>query len=393
MRSFSVSMRILNPLACGVFGVMLCTSSDVFANNGTMFPAYGAKAWGMGGASIAYPQDSMASANNPAGIALVGDRMDADLTVVDASLKSEFGPNTYHANTLAVSPEAGISKTLSEDVAIGVSLFGQGLQLDYEKPVFGTKNMRNKLTQMILAPTATWQFKPGHYFGFSPRLAYQRLDLAGADGLGVPYDGADSAYGFGFSFGYLGQVTENLKLGATYSTPIWFQKMNRYESLLPAALNQPQQAGVGLSYQLNSNFTVAADVLWINWSGEKVWGNTMTEGGTLGQGNGPGFGWKDQYIYRLGGDYKINQDWSVRAGVSLASKLIGDDQAMFAILAPLDQYNHVSVGATYALSKDWEATGSYMHALHNETNGSGASTGSSVSGSIDYINFGIAYKY
>lgn len=201
MQAFNVPVFVTSSLCYGFMGIALCTSSYVSANNGVMLPAYGSKAWGMGGASIAYPQDSMASANNPAGIALVGDRMDADLTVVDASLKSEFGPNTYHANTLAVSPEAGISKTLNEDVAIGVSLFGQGLQLDYEKPVFGTKNMRNKLTQMILAPTATWQFKPGHYFGFSPRLAYQRLDLAGADGLGVPYDGADSAYGFGFSFG------------------------------------------------------------------------------------------------------------------------------------------------------------------------------------------------
>lgn len=393
MRTLNVPVFVTSSLRYGFLGVALCTSLDVSANNGVMLPAYGSKAWGMGGASIAYPQDSIASANNPAGIALVGDRIDADLSVINAPLKAELGANTYKDTALVLIPEAGISKTLNSNVAVGISSFSQGLDLNYEKPILGRKNLRNKLTQMVLAPTVTWQFTSGQYLGFSPRIAYQHLDLAGVDGLGASYNGGDSAYGFGFSVGYLGQMTERLNVGATYSSPIWFQKLRRYENLLPGALNLPQQAGVGMSYQLNDNFTLAADALWINWSAENAYGNTMTEGGTLGQGNGPGFGWKDQYIYRLGGNYKIDDQWAVRAGVSLASKLIDNDQVLMGILAPLNQYDHYSMGATYALSKTWEMTGSYMHALHNKTTGRGASTGAEIRGDIDYFNIGLAYKY
>ncbi|WP_439855985.1 OmpP1/FadL family transporter [Pseudomonas yamanorum] len=393
MRTLNAPVFVTRSLCYGFLGIALCTSSDVFANNGVMLPAYGSKAWGMGGASIAYPQDSIASANNPAGIALVGDRIDADLSVINAPLKAESGSNTYRDTARVPIPGAGISKTLNSDVAVGISLFSQGLDLNYEKPILGAKNTRNKLTQMVLAPTATWQFKPGQYLGFSPRIAYQHLDLAGVDGLGASYNGGDSAYGFGVSIGYLGQITERLKVGATYASPIWFQKLRRYENLLPDALNLPQQAGVGISYQLNNSFTLAVDALWIDWSAEKSYGNSMTEGGALGQGNGPGFGWKDQYIYRAGGDYRIDDHWSVRAGISLASKLIGNDQVLLGILAPLNQYDHYSMGATYALSKTWEMTGSYMHALHNTTTGSGASAGAKISGEIDYFNIGLAYKY
>lgn len=387
-------LSIIASRICFLNGILaVFASQNIFANNGLMLPANGPTAWGMGGASIAYPKDSMAGANNPAGIALVGDRIDTGVSIIYSPLRAHVGSNSYKDNVLVPIPEAGISKALSNVVSIGMTMTSQGLQLNYKEPVLGTKDLRNKLTQIVLAPTATWQFKPGQYIGFSPRIAYQRLDIAGLEGIGASYNGADSGYGAGFSIGYLGEITRDFKIGITYSSPIWFQKLKRYSNLLPDALNLPQQAGIGASYQINQNLAVAVDALWINWSGERAYGNTMNEGGALGESNGPSYGWRDQYVYRLGFDYKLSQDWSFRTGFSLASKLISDNEVLLGVLAPLTQYNHYSVGVSYNISKELEVSSSYIHAFSNETTGSGGSAGARISGGIDYFNVGLSYKY
>ena len=50
-----------------------------FATTGYFQHGYGIKAKGMGGVGIALPQDSLAAATNPAGMAFVGNRLDAGL--------------------------------------------------------------------------------------------------------------------------------------------------------------------------------------------------------------------------------------------------------------------------------------------------------------------------
>ncbi|MGX1186452.1 long-chain fatty acid transport protein [Pseudomonas sp. F-14 TE3623] len=377
-----------------ISAIALSHSLVTFANNGVMLPAYGAKAAGMGGGAIALPQDAVVTANNPAGIALLDDQVDIDATLINAPMDMQIGSSEHKDTALVAIPGGGFTNRINQDFSWGVSIFSQGLDLDYDAPALGSSDMRNKLTQVVLAPTLTWQFKENHYMGLSPRIAYQRLDLAGLEGFGVTYEGADSAYGAGFSIGYLGKLTDKINIGASYSSPIWFQELDRYKKLLPGGdLNLPQQAGLGLSYQATDALSLAMDILWINWSGENAYGNSMNEGGALGDSNGPGFGWKDQYVYRLGANYKIHPKWTVRTGISLASELIGSEDVLFNTLAPLNQYDHYSLGATYQLNTQWEITGSYMHALSNDTSGTQGSSGVKIGGSIDYFNVGASYKY
>ena len=117
----------------------------------------------------------------------------------------------------------------------------------------------------------TWRVAPGHYLGFSPRLAHQRLEIAGLEGLGFATPGSDKAYGAGFALGYLGELNDRFSIGLAYSSPIWFQKLDRYRDLIPEGRqNMPQVAGAGLAYRLTPAITLAADYQWINWSGEKI---------------------------------------------------------------------------------------------------------------------------
>lgn len=365
------------------------------ANDGVLLFGYGAKAMGMGGASIALPQDSVASANNPAGMARVGNRVDMDVTYVRESIETNVGPKRYSDKVNIFVPTGGYNQVINEDFTWGVSMFGQGVMLNYREPVFGTKSMKSDLEQTVLAPTLTWRIAPGHFLGISPRLAYQKFEFAGMENLGYASPGAETAFGAGFALGYLGDLTDRLSVGLSYASPIWFQKLDRYRDLIPdGRLNMPQIMGAGLAFHLTPFVTLAADYEWIDWAKEGTYGNRMTEGGRPGESNSPGFGWRNQRVARFGASWEVDHHWTLRTGASFATELVPATEATFGALAPLIQRDHYTVGTTYSFDNGLEVTGSYIVAPGATLEGKGPSTGVKVRAESDcVINLGIGYKF
>jgi len=89
--------------------LLVASASHVFANNGTQLTGYGAKAQGMGGVSLAFPQDSIAAANNPAGMAFVGSRFDLGAQVLYVSSESSYRGLENKGTGLAIAPELGFN--------------------------------------------------------------------------------------------------------------------------------------------------------------------------------------------------------------------------------------------------------------------------------------------
>ena len=65
-------------LALAVAGIAIPAAN---ATDGYFQPGYSVKANGMGGVGIALPQDALAAATNPAGMALIGNRVDGGLSL------------------------------------------------------------------------------------------------------------------------------------------------------------------------------------------------------------------------------------------------------------------------------------------------------------------------
>ena len=63
-----------------LLATLALTSTHAFATDGYFAHGYGVKAQGMGGVGIALPQDALAAATNPAGMGLIGDRIDFGAT-------------------------------------------------------------------------------------------------------------------------------------------------------------------------------------------------------------------------------------------------------------------------------------------------------------------------
>jgi len=73
--------------------LIVLATTDAFATDGYFAHGYGMKSLGMGGVAIALPQDALASASNPAGMGLIGDRLDFGLTWFKPTRESEIVGN------------------------------------------------------------------------------------------------------------------------------------------------------------------------------------------------------------------------------------------------------------------------------------------------------------
>ncbi|MBC2691564.1 MULTISPECIES: OmpP1/FadL family transporter [Pseudomonas] len=364
------------------------------ASNGPQYAGYGTQAMGMGGASIANPTDALAAVNNPAGMGAVGTRIDGSLTATAGQLRSNVQGSESSDDVLLFVPGFGANYQYQPDVTLGVAVSGYGAGIDYGKPIpaFGTSNVKSELVQMLIAPTATYQFQPGHYLGLSVKLGYESLMLHGLENFGATND-KDHALGAGLGIGYLGTLAPGLRLGVTYSTPVRFQKLDAHEDIIPKGrINMPQQAGLGLAYDTGP-WTVAFDYLWIDWSREKALANSLTQGGAPGAGNGPGFGWRDQHVFRFGVNYQYSDKLQLRTGVSLANHQVPDREATLIAIAPCNQPKSAHLGFTYNVSEQMEVTGAYMYDLRHITKGKGASAGSEAGGELHMLTVGLGYKF
>lgn len=376
------------------------------ATNGYFAHGYGIKAKGMAGVGIALPQDALAAATNPAGMVEVGNRVDfgAEIFRPDREGRTLYGPNSgswYDGNDTEafLIPEFGYNQMLNNNMSLGVSVFGNGgMNTDYSAGIYSSNPLGLNdqtgtgvdLMQLFISPTLGWKINERHSVGVSLNLAYQRFEATGlsdfcgftapggpagcADGVtGLSDQGYDDSYGWGVRIGWIGKITDTVTLGATYQSKTRMSEFDEYNQLFAEQgdFDIPSNYGVGIAVQATPQLTVAFDYMRINYSDVNSIANPNNgwTGGILGTDNGPGFGWDDINVYKLGFAYQVNDNLTLRAGWNHGDQPIPTSQTQFNIIAPGVIEDHVTLGATWTLRNGGELSAYYMHAFENEVNG------------------------
>jgi len=371
------------------------------ATTGYFSHGYGIKAKSMGGVGIALPQDALAAATNPAGMAWVGNRVDLGIDWFAPDRGSEIVGNgaglngSYDGNGTAsfLIPEFGYNRMLNPNLSLGVSVFGNGgMNTTYNASPFaafgGTSPAGVDLMQLFIAPTLAWK-SGNHSFGASLNLAYQRFKAGGLDPFAlspwlsashgsVANQGYDDSTGYGVRIGWTGQVSPSVTLGATYQTKTKMSKLDKYKGLFAnqGEFDIPENYGAGIAWKAAKGLTLAADVQVINYADVPAVGNTanclFAGACQLGGNNGAGFGWQNTTVYKFGAMYELNPKVTLRGGFVTLKQPIPQSQTFFNILAPGVVENHATLGATFQMSATGELTVSYMHAFETKVNGSGS---------------------
>jgi long-chain fatty acid transport protein len=386
-----------------------------FATNGMFMIGYGAKSISMGGAAIANPQDTFASAVNPAAAGLSGDRFDIGTELFRPSAYAKVG--SYQQDSVAshndslnlfIIPHIGYTKVLNPDTTFAFTFVGAGGGATrYEKNPFiinqadPTWNKPAGISMDIaqMNPTLALKINKSNYVGATMILSFQKFRAIGLDYFNaftstfvdsggatqtttLTDNGNNYAYGAGLRLGWLGKfMDDKLMLGAMGSSKVYMTKFDDYADLFPEQgdLDTPAVFGVGAGYKLTPKLTAALDITYTMYEDVKAIGNQSAnpDGSSgsvypinstvnaLGKDAGMGFGWENQTVFKIGLAYDLSRTVALRTGWNYGKSPIPSDNGalLFNVLAPATTQNHFTMGATYRTDPSTEWNLVYMYAF------------------------------
>ena len=378
----------------------LCVAAlpqSALATNGYFSHGYGVKSQAIAGVGIALPQDGLTAATNPAGTAFTGDRVDVGVNLFNPSRSAEITDNKSGLNgkysgdgrDLFLIPEFGYTRQINPQLSFGLALYGNGgMNTSYDTSPFGFGGIGERgktkmnLEQLFISPSVAWKATPDHVFGAALNLAHQRFSIRGLtpftwpgyseSSSNVHNQGTDTSNGVGVRLGWIGQIAPQWRLGATWASKIQ-GRFDKYKGLFAeqGGFNIPANYGVGVSWQPTKDWTLGLDYQVIELSDVKSVGNPLSKFATqqLGGSDGPGFGWKDVKVVKLGVIHQLNDAWTLRAGYSHATQPIPKSETFFNILAPGVVQDHLTAGFTWKASANSEWSAHYSHAFEKTVKG------------------------
>ncbi len=264
------------------------------------------------------------------------------------------------ADTFTI-PEVAIVNQINDQLTFGIGAFGvSGMGVDYrgKNPVL--QNLYTNFQFMRIIPALSYEIMPGFSIGGALHIAWGSLDLRG---------GASQDYGLGAQVGVaydLGMIS----VGAEYTSEISMTYKNVSDldgdgNLDDFDLTQPQEFAFGLGVKPLDNLKLGLDIRWINWSDAKGYKD---------------FGWDDQWVFAIGGEYKIDK-LALRAGYNYGKNPLSDitvnfgnpaaptaaeqmyfRSAFFNVIGfPAVAEQHISLGAGYQFTKNFTLNVSYVY--------------------------------
>ena len=389
-------MRELRTTLCLVaLASLLVLPQVAAATNGYFAHGIGIKSKGMGGAGLAYPQDALVGGTNPAGFAFIDDRFDIGIDYFRPDRGSEISGSgapvnmAYDGNgeTGFFMPDAGVRMGLSDQIAVGLTVFGNGgMNTSYDSPIglFGTTDAGVNLMQLFIVPSVAAKVNENHAFGLGVNVAWQSFEATGLQNFdnemmttkpgSVTDNDASTSTGFGARIGYLGHFGCAVRLAAAYQTRTYMSEFDEYAGLFAESggFDIPSSFSGGIAITPNEKLVAAVDFSYIMYSEINSIANPLLPNlgeAPLGDENAAGFGWEDVTVVKLGVAYDVSEALTLRGGFNYGGQPIPASETLFNMIAPGVVEHHLTFGGTYAVSTGVEITFAYMHALENTIEG------------------------
>jgi long-chain fatty acid transport protein len=405
---------VLSPVAVWA----LLTSGTSGATDGYFANAYGLKAAGMGGVSAAIAEEPFGGATNPAAMSFLDSNWQASgawFSPRRSASRTGSGPTRLDGSATSDKtnffiPEIGVNWRIRDNLSIGLSIYGNGLNTDYPSGTLGaqsacarfnsqpgpynllcgTGNLGVDAAQVLFSPYAAWQFVPDHSIGIAPIVAWQHFSADGLQALDNPLlstgvgqvtnRGHDHGWGIGVRVGYMGHITNEVSFGIAYASKVSMGRLGSYAGLLAegGAFDIPQSVLAGLAFRPTLKLLIALDYQRIFYGNIPALNNSsflignclqVQRDACLGGSNGTAFGWRDIDVWKVGVQYVLNDAWTVRAGFSRSGNPIPSNDVTLNILAPAVVQNHYAGGLSYHLDATSEITAAAGYAQKNSVTG------------------------
>ncbi|MBS0589187.1 MAG: outer membrane protein transport protein [Proteobacteria bacterium] len=358
----------------------------------------------------AAPNDCAVVANNPAAMSdFTTSCLTGNVSAINFSAKFSgsgqdvfgqplTGGNGGDAGTTKAIPSAFYIRPINEQLVLGVGMSAPfGFQTEYNDRWVGRyQGVKTKLQSPALTFAGSWKLNDQLSLGAS--LIVQRTSatlvqdidfgaiLAGptggallpqeADGQGG-LKGDDLSYGFGL--GALWKPTANDRFGVNFHSQIDHTLSGNGTFLVPsnlvpllggafvntkgkADLNTPWFVNLGWWHTVDERFSFGVNASYTNWSSFKtlqiVYDNPKQPTSTQD------FSYKSTWFTSVGGDYKLDNQWTLRGGVAWDATPTSDVHRDPKV--PDNSRFWLSLGASYQYSANLRIDASFTHLFVND---------------------------
>jgi len=357
--------------------ISLLTIADMHsanATNGINLIGFGAESMAMGGADLAVARDTSALNTNPAGLSqLSKKRFDlyfALANALDIRHEDVFGNNKTIDNDWAYLADMGYVHPLG-DFTLGIGAFAQGgIGIVYKDltTAFGTTDELSAMFRIArITPGFSWQVNDDLSVGATLLVTYADLEQKvfpetsvnntanpNQSFFGQHLDGANTI-STGFKIGVLYSLNPALRLGLVYTSKTELTLdggsmslnmtdaglgMVTYNNVEVGGIDQPEEAGIGLAWDVNKSWLVSAEINWINWSDaiNTSFLNISNPDNPLAPpslSQTAAINWSDQYVFALGTSFETGHNSVYRAGINIANNPV-PNESIRPLLAPMN---------------------------------------------------------
>ena len=334
-----------------------------------------------------------------------------------------IGPNSLDSDKESfVIPHIAYGWSLGEDAALGLAFYGRGgmntqwnggtATFDPDGPgpapvstlpgTFGDGKAGVDLIQAFIDVAYARRMNDQFAWGVSAVVAIQSFEASGLTAF-APYtetfassggtefptalsnNSHEVSTGVGAKIGMQAQLTPTIAVAAAYQTEIGMSKFDDYSDLFAesGSFDIPANLKVGVTFSPNDRISWSLDVENTAYSDVGSVGNSLANlfscptvnplssdfGGCLGGSSGVGFGWDDMTTYKVGFEYKFDDNMTWRAGFSTGEQPIAESEVLFNILAPGVIEEHLALGFSRKTQSGGEWNVSLMYAPETEVSG------------------------
>lgn len=334
---------------------------------------------------------------NPAGMSrLKREQVSGGVALLDAKTDIDHGRGSVSGSSISGSndgdmvPFIGVPmgyyvKPIDDKWTFGLGMYVPfGLVTDYENGFQGRYyGTRSEVRVVTLQPTVSYKINDQLSVGFGPTINRIDGELTSAtlnpsspgrnDGK-VKIKGDDTA--LGYNVGVLFEATPSTRLGLTYHSMVDYKLEgdtqisgtgfgpfagSKYDASLK--LKTPESVDFSVTHDLNADWTLYAGTTWTRWSRlEDITVNNKGVPAPLAGRIGTiteEQNWRDTWSYAVGAAYKLNREWTLRAGLAYDQSPTRNEYRSPRI--PTDDRKILSLGAAWSPNDDWTVDLAYSY--------------------------------
>lgn len=376
-------------VSTAVSTALLMMAHSAYATNGDQMLGVTAPQWGMGGATVAAPQDAATLLYNPAGLATLGIkdvRFDMGVGVLNPPRQAndQTSDSDYY-----LMPAGAVAFNVNDKLFLGLNMggvSGSGVDFADVKPLVNG-------TQAVVTTKQSYKIAPGFAYKVSDQLSVGAALQIGYQSLAIHNNSftlpQTQVYGAGMNAGLIYKVNDAVQVGASWTSKTSMDefKWNSTAGAYSMTMDMPQIFALGVAFKPVPGLLIEADVKHIGFSDvlDRVAFQTPAGASSMN------FGWSDQTVYAIGIQKEINDKTTVRAGFNYGKSPIGAEDVDNNIGSLAITEKHLSLGLTRKFSDKVSGSLAYTHAFHNEiTSNTGTNTKIELEQNI--VNLQLSYK-